>query len=297
MRFKSGYAKHRNGYVSGTKLQSTLRELQDFAQSRHFWTVFSALVILFTAAGPFGTSEHMALGPRFGFWLINLASGTAIAVIFATVAANHLESIIESRFWRMLAGSILASLPIGLTTMLLLYSWHGSEISWREFLKSTASALPLCAILPLIYWAAMRHEDLANQITGKQLAPQAPANEAEAQTSPPLPEPTRELPALLARLNPENRGPILRLSAEDHYTNTLTTRGRELLLIRFSDALQELGDTEGMQIHRSHWIARAHLEKLASRDGKLMAVLKDGSELPVSRSYAKTARELAASWV
>ncbi len=62
---------------------------------------------------------------------------------------------------------------------------------------------------------------------------------------------------------PENRGPILRLSAEDHYTMTVTSRGRELILIRFSDALSELAETEGTQIHRSHWIARAAFEALA----------------------------------
>lgn len=34
-------------------------------------------------------------------------------------------------------------------------------------------------------------------------------------------------------------------------------RGSELVLMRFGDALNELGGTEGMQIHRSRWIARS----------------------------------------
>ena len=101
---------------------------------------------------------------------------------------------------------------------------------------------------------------------------------------------------MLARLKPENRAPILRLSAEDHYTLTVTSRGRELILIRFSDALSELGDTVGTQIHRSHWIARAAFEALVTREGKLLARLKDGTELPVSRSFAGEVKAKVANW-
>ncbi|MGG2478092.1 DNA-binding response regulator, partial [Rhizobium sp. BR5] len=31
----------------------------------------------------------------------------------------------------------------------------------------------------------------------------------------------------------------------------------QLVLLRFADALKELGHTAGLQVHRSHWIADA----------------------------------------
>ncbi len=76
----------------------------------------------------------------------------------------------------------------------------------------------------------------------------------------------------------------------------MTSRGRELILIRFSDALSELGDTTGTQIHRSHWIARSGFEALVTKDGKLLARLKDGTELPVSRSFAGEVKAKVANW-
>ncbi|ERM03598.1 hypothetical protein Q644_00945 [Brucella intermedia 229E] len=76
-------------------------------------------------------------------------------------------------------------------------------------------------------------------------------------------------PPLLARLKPGNRGAILRLSAEDHYTRIVTSRGgEELLLLRFSDALNEVGNTSGLQIHRSHWVADRHVAELCKTNGE-----------------------------
>ena len=56
----------------------------------------------------------------------------------------------------------------------------------------------------------------------------------------------------------------------DHYTEVLTAGGRELLLLRFSDALKEVGDTPGIRLHRSHWIADSHVAGIGQRDGRLV---------------------------
>ena len=100
---------------------------------------------------------------------------------------------------------------------------------------------------------------------------------------------------LLERLPVGVRGPLLHLRMQDHYVEVHTDRGSELVLLRFSDALKELGGTEGMQVHRSHWIARHALKKITRRGSRTFAHLSNGSEVPVSRSYAKSLRE--AQWI
>ena len=289
--------------MSGAKLQSTLRELQEFASSRHFWIVFAAIVVLFSVIGPFGTNETLAAGPRFGFWLVNLASSTAIAIVCATLARFYLEGIVKPLLLRLLIGSLLSTIPMGGSLTLIVYSWRGVEPSWSEFSENVMSALPLAVIFTFIFWSAMRHERLAATVaasSGQDMAAQTPAIAAGE----PVPEKrtseqpqAREPAPLISRLKPENRGPILRLSAEDHYTLTVTTRGRELLLIRFSDALTELGDTEGMQIHRSHWLARSAFDRIDTDGGRMTAWLKDGTQLPVSRSFAPAFRKRVAEWL
>lgn len=285
-------------------MQFVLREMQNFARSLHFWIVFSALVLLFTAIGPFGTAQTMAVGPRFGFWLVTFAGTTAIAILCVVISNMLFEGLIGKAFPRMLIGALFSSLPIGFFIMVLVYSWRNVEMSWQEYFSDVADALPLATVFPLIYWAAMRHEktvrnfvevqtEIGNAAAENHTPPPA-APLSHQQEAPALSR--QEPPPLLSRLKPETRATILRLSAEDHYTRVQTSRGEELLLIRFSDALQELGDTEGTRIHRSHWIAKAGVKRLEQIDGKLQAIMRDGTALPVSRSFGPTVRETIARW-
>jgi DNA-binding LytR/AlgR family response regulator len=283
--------------VNGGKLHYALRELQQFASSRNFWIVLAAIVVLFTAIGPFGTGEHMGVLPRFGFWLLNIFISTWIAIVIVVFAELYLERLIAAPFPRMFVASLMACPVIGFTTMLIVYSWRGPEPSLQAYLENTAQAFPISVVFTLIFWASMRHERQIRLATEAGAFGVSLPVAAGAQAAQPMPSQAPEPPAMLSRLKPENRGPILRLSAEDHYTLTVTSRGRELILIRFSDALSELGDTVGTQIHRSHWIARAAFEALVTKDGKLMARLKDGTELPVSRSFAGEVKAKVANWI
>ena len=102
-------------------------------------------------------------------------------------------------------------------------------------------------------------------------------------------------PPLLERLPASRRGRLLHLQMRDHYVEIHTDRGSELVLMRFGDALKELGRTEGMQVHRSHWIARAAVKKIVRRTGRTVAFLENGTEVPVSRRYARALRDT--NWV
>ncbi|MGO7609635.1 DNA-binding protein, partial [Rhizobium ruizarguesonis] len=60
-----------------------------------------------------------------------------------------------------------------------------------------------------------------------------------------VPEEASPGASILNRMKHENRGPLLRLSVQDHYTEVVTGRGRELVLLRFADALKETAATPG----------------------------------------------------
>ncbi|MBB3160582.1 DNA-binding LytR/AlgR family response regulator [Rhizobium laguerreae] len=105
-----------------------------------------------------------------------------------------------------------------------------------------------------------------------------------------VPQETSPVASILDRLKPENRGSLLRLSVQDHYTEVVTSRGRELVLLRFADALKETAATPGFRVHRSHWVADAHVESLKRGNGRLLILTRDGTEIPVSHSYAEDVR-------
>lgn len=99
-------------------------------------------------------------------------------------------------------------------------------------------------------------------------------------------------PKFLERLPLKLRGSELwAVEAEDHYLRLHTSKGQDLILLRLADALDELDGIEGAQVHRSWWVARDAITDARRGDGRATLTLKDGSEVPVSRTYARLLRE------
>ncbi|MDD9988039.1 MAG: LytTR family DNA-binding domain-containing protein, partial [Spirochaetaceae bacterium] len=80
---------------------------------------------------------------------------------------------------------------------------------------------------------------------------------------------------------------ILLVSKETdgHYLTAYTTSGSCSILMRFSDAVADLGEL-GMRVHRSYWVARHHVIESTVRDNRVLLRLTGGYEVPVSRTYA-----------
>ncbi|PZO03245.1 MAG: hypothetical protein DCF28_07630 [Alphaproteobacteria bacterium] len=97
------------------------------------------------------------------------------------------------------------------------------------------------------------------------------------------------------RLPMKMRGAAIRaVQAEDHYLRIHTDRGSDLILMRLSDALEELEGLEGAQTHRSWWVARDAVRDVSRGDGRATLTLEGGVLAPVSRRYAKALRD--AGW-
>ncbi|MEN3148332.1 LytTR family DNA-binding domain-containing protein [Neorhizobium sp. IRAMC:178] len=257
-------------------LSSTLRELQLFTRSWRFWTTFTLVVLIFVVTGPYGTFERMTLGVRFGYWLTVHAVTWTIAICFALMAEILLRPHLNHTLARMMIGSLAAALPIGFALGVIDFAFFGHWTNVGNGFHRALFALPLCALFCLLTYTAM-HRQIAEVSAPPALVP--------APTASPSSE-----PEILARLKPQNRGALLRLSVEDHYTDVVTSRGHELVLLRFADALKELGATPGLQVHRSHWVADTHVDRLKRDGGRLVLIMKDGTEIPVSRTYADAVR-------
>ena len=55
------------------------------------------------------------------------------------------------------------------------------------------------------------------------------------------------------------------------------------MLLRFSDALQDVAPTPGLQVHRSHWVSYDAIDKAERRGDAAQLILTNGSSVPVSR--------------
>ena len=70
-----------------------------------------------------------------------------------------------------------------------------------------------------------------------------------------------------------------------HVIVALCELGKTSLLMRFSDAMDEVEDHLGAQVHRSHWVAWGAVTTVCREGGKLVLQLQSGQQIPVSRNH------------
>ncbi len=103
--------------------------------------------------------------------------------------------------------------------------------------------------------------------------------------------PTEPRSRFLDRL-PEKLGrDVIYLNVSGHYVNAVTAEGSGVILMRFADAVAELGDV-GMQVHRSYWVSYHHITGIFRRDERTIVRVTGGHELPVSRTHLSAVRAL-----
>ncbi len=75
---------------------------------------------------------------------------------------------------------------------------------------------------------------------------------------------------------------VILVSSDLHYLHVYTTQGKCMVLGTLRDVAQAFGSS-GMLVHRSHWVAHAHVQRLAQKKGAVECVLTNNLRVPVSR--------------
>jgi len=245
------------------------------------WAILSFMISI---AGPFGTFTGMTWVQRLAYWaaLIGLSipvhsairllvdrqlaamsfwprsflMGVAFAAVFTPIVwvvtkpLADLGMVTLVPFWIMLLVNLLGSSVVRAVHGL----WHHELLETPGLVVRPASAAAGA---------------------GVNLAPGAPTANG----------PTKPTARLLQRLDEGKRGAVQHLSVRDHYVVVQTDLGQSTLLMRFADALGELDGTEGMRVHRSHWVARTAVAGIERSGGKLHLRLNNGTLVPVSKPY------------
>lgn len=238
--------------------------------------------------GPFGTYSDGPIVARIEQWWL-LFMGAYLLVrpciaLFRRLA--HLTALPERAIvgW----GVVAISAPLAMI-------WRAvGQNAYRE-LDGYAELVPfafLCAVavLGVDWWARSVERRLDTTEVPMRNAGTTVTN-APAIPSAPAPPPATAEPRLLSRLSPAFQSPIVALQSEDHYVHVHGPRGKELLLMRLREAIAEMGDEPGEQIHRSWWVSRSGIARI-ERSGRSMAVqLVNGEIAPVSRDAVYRLRQ------
>lgn len=249
--------------MNDTAPQSTLREWRIHMSSPARLTGLLGAAAILTLMGPFNTADVMRFVPRLVYWV-------AIVVLCYSVGyfGNQLGDRLagpKAHFLRRL--TICAALT-ALGVLVVVYVLTGLAINFW----ATGSDLGLLALNVVV---------ISSIITG--VFQMIDHSEAEADSVGPAP--------LLDRLPFDKRGPLVALSVEDHYVRVRTTQGEELVLMRLSDAIREVGDTIGLQVHRSHWIAQGQVTAATRKGDGATLTMSDGADIPVSRANLSKLKE------
>ncbi len=247
--------------MSDSHTYFALREVRRHYSSKKVLAAIGGIALILGISGPFGTSSFMRMGPLIVYWII---------ISYTTFAAGAFVGALAADYCRQKKLPIWVS--IGLT--------------------SVGTGFSAVAIVVCVNWAALGLPPttpgylgslaLTTFVTATIIAIILFFTEmGKSEDHPPLQLTDR----LLDRVPLEKRGKLISLSESDHYVEVTTTKGQELVLIRLSDAMAECEATEGMQVHRSHWIALSMVASAKRAGDRAVLTMSDGRDIPVSRSY------------
>ncbi len=243
-------------------MQLALRDLREEFSHPVTLAALAGVSVVVGISGPFGTMDAFGLIPRLAYWMI---------VVPLTYGAGFLGTM-----------AVRPYLPSGPQGLRIALAALGSAIAVALVLGvlNTGLGLDLGGARDLaLGFAAVYVICLVIEAVGAVLQSQSQKLDS-----------TARIPALLSRLPLEKRGALLALTAEDHYIIVVTTKGREMLLLRLADAMREAAPVAGLQIHRSHWVALAGVVSVARVGDGAEALLINGDRLPIARARIAAAR-------
>jgi DNA-binding LytR/AlgR family response regulator len=257
-------------FADGSPLQLTLRELQALLLSPTFWGVLVAGTIVVAIAAPFGTGEAFSFIQRLFYWgAIGLFTYLPAMVVSMFVSLILKGRGVPERL-SLALGGLAASIPVVAIVLIISNLVVGMPLS---ILPSIPLFLLQCAaisvaVVAVHYLLRTRTEDV-DPAVGRR--PQASS--------------------LQSRLPLAVRGPVQHLEMQDHYVRVTTEKGSELVLMRMADAIADLGGEDGLQVHRSHWVAKNAVVSSRREKGRVVLTLPHGTEVPVSRTFAPAVKE------
>ena len=262
--------------------------------------VAAVLIALFVLVKPEATQGFGFL-ERLVFWSLHIGLGLASLLVASRligpnrrIVRSTLAAVIVTG---LLGCAILAPVYLGLEQLMPERLAEPPD-DWLDRLATRGPLSALLAefieVLPVYFvaWLAVNLPLVFNRpsvVSGPPDDPKGsggtPVEVSNAGTS--VEESSDSFVARLPKAIGED---LVLVSSDMHYLHVHTTRGQCMLLGTLKEVAEELGEA-GLRVHRSHWVARDHVEKLI-RDGQSwFCQLSTGSRVPVSRRKRKQVSE------
>lgn len=241
--------------------------------------VISGIGLIMGLLGPFGTYT-MPFAMRLAYWVVFILVGY---VIFrpTSFVANWLHEATAIPFSVAIAMALLvASLPLSIMIGFMIngFRWQGPMLGdgfALLYIQVGGIGLGIFLLMRLLF-------------SREQLVAIDQPVSAERESAP-------QKPMLFNRLPDSFPETILALGVEDHYVRVHAEKRGEMLLMRLGDAIREMEDVEGMQVHRSWWVASRAVASAKRQDRNWRLLLTNDLEIPVARNRVATLKQIG--WI
>lgn len=250
--------------MNDTPTQSTLREWRGHMAQPARLAGFLGATLILTIVGPFGTDNAMHTLSRIAYWGVIVVACYSVGY-FGTLVGDNLAGPKAKRLRRLLIAAPLTAVGV----MAVVYAMNGLTINYwatgAELAMLAGNVVVISCIISTMFHVADSGAQISTALSSQ--------------------------PTLLDRIAFDKRAPLVSLSVEDHYVRIRTIKGEDMVLMRLADAIREVGETSGLHVHRSHWIALDQVTAATRNGDGAILTMSHGPDIPVSRANIPSIKE------
>lgn len=278
---KPPFASDEQNRADGSVLLLTLRELRTFVMRTKFWIILAGVTVVTALAGPFHSLERLSFPARLIYWGVTAVASTVL-MTFLTILTHRIAGQ-KKIHW--LPASLIAGAIGTLPVMALIYV--ANRLSTLSDGASGFWAMFPYVVVPVMLINVLVSAILADKDSGPLHDTAQPATQDLD-----APGAAVEQPSLLYSKLPVTLGrEVVSIQAKDHYIDVTTAKGNALVLMRLSDAEQDLAALDGLRVHRSWWVSLPHVERIEKGVSGPELRMRVGPAVPVSRGQRATVRD------
>ena len=233
--------------------------------------MLTAISLFMAFINPYGAANFGAFLPNFAYWFTLILAGG-----LAGKLGYHIADLIQKpSHWSLGIFFSALTATLAVTTAIYVIAMYQYQLN----------SIPISEFPQIFFFVFVISVAIASVMYLFEQANETPELVAASDN-------TDAVSTFLERLPIKYRSAELyAISSEDHYLRVYTSLGEELILMRLADALRELSGADGLQTHRSWWVSCAGVAEARRENGKLVLVLKSGTDAPVSRTYSGAVKD------